>query len=282
MARRKAAAPEPTPPASPDAKPWPAETVERWAIDRVTPYDKNPNTHSPAQIAQIVASMKEFGWTMPVLVDEGGMLIAGHGRLEAAKQIGLPEVPVMVARGWTDAQKRAYVIADNKIAANSEWDDALLRAELTDLKDAGFDLGITGFDDAELVDLLTLDTFRAGDQDDDGEEEGRLLERANITIAEPQHQVEAGDHYILGGRHHLVVASVIAGHEHWSHLLVPGTVFTPFPGPFVPFGKKAKEAVIVMVQPDPYLAGHLLDLFASSYGAASVVKQAPALAEAAE
>jgi hypothetical protein len=95
---------------------WPADQVERWPIDRLIPYAKNSRTHSEAQIAQLAASMKEWGWTNPVLADEAGGLIAGEGRILAARQLGSAEVPVMVARGWTDAQKRAYVIADNQLA----------------------------------------------------------------------------------------------------------------------------------------------------------------------
>lgn len=284
MARPRKPKPDQAPPdpSPPPPKAWPAEQVERWAVGRVTPYLNNPNTHSPALIQRIATSMQEFGWTMPILVDEQGRLIAGHGRLEAAKLLGMPEVPVMVARGWTEQQKAAYVIADNAIASKSEWDDQLLRSELGNLKAAGFDLSLTGFDDDELTDLLNLNPFRAGDQDDDGEEEGLLLERANISIAEPAHQVDIGDHFILGRRHHLIVASVISGHPQWAPLLIEGTVFAPFPGPFIPFGKMAKTVRIVMVQPDRYIAGHILDLFASSYGAAAVVKQPPAVAQAAE
>jgi hypothetical protein len=98
--------------------------------------------------------MKEWGWTNPVLADEAGGLISGHGRVLAARQLGITEVPVMIARGWTEAQKRAYVIADNKLALNAGWDDELLRLELGELKLSGFDLGLTGFGDIELETAL--------------------------------------------------------------------------------------------------------------------------------
>ena len=101
---------------------WPADKVERWPIDRLVPYARNARTHSDAQVAQIAGSIREWGWTMPMLVDEDGTLIAGHGRVLAARQLGLTEMPVMVARGWSEAQKRAYVIADNKLALNAGWD----------------------------------------------------------------------------------------------------------------------------------------------------------------
>ncbi|MEO6716307.1 MAG: site-specific DNA-methyltransferase, partial [Novosphingobium sp.] len=127
---------------------------ERWAIDRLIPLARNARTHSPAQIDQIAASMCEWGWTNPVLVDEAGTIIAGHGRIEAALKLGFAEAPVMVAAGWSDAKKRAYVIADNKLALNAGWDEDLLAAELTDLNDLAFDLALIGFDAPELERLL--------------------------------------------------------------------------------------------------------------------------------
>jgi ParB-like chromosome segregation protein Spo0J len=108
----------------------PADKVEQWPIDRLVPYAKNSRTHSDAQVAQIAASIKEWGFTTAVLVDEDGGIIAGHGRLMAARKLGMTEVPVMVAAGWSDAQKRAYVIADNKLALNAGWDNELLALEL--------------------------------------------------------------------------------------------------------------------------------------------------------
>ena len=116
---------------------WPADKVERWAVSRLIPYARNARTHSDAQVAQIAASIREWGWTTPVLVDEAGGLIAGHGRVMAARKLGIAEVPVMVARGWSEAQKRAYVLADNKLALNAGWDEELLRVELADLRGDG-------------------------------------------------------------------------------------------------------------------------------------------------
>src|SRR3954463_2743521 len=137
---------------------WPADKVERWPLDRLIPYARNARTHSDAQVAQIAGSIREWGWTVPVLVDESGMLIAGHGRVLAARKLGLSEIPVMVARGWSEAQKRAYVLADNKLALNAAWDEDLLRIELSDLREIGADLGLVGFGDDELAALLTDET----------------------------------------------------------------------------------------------------------------------------
>src|SRR6476661_1429481 len=96
-------------------RPWPADKVERWAIERLIPYARNARTHTDAQVAAIAASIKEWGWTSPALVGEDGGLIAGHARVLAARQLGIAEIPVMVAAGWTEAQKRAYVLADNQL-----------------------------------------------------------------------------------------------------------------------------------------------------------------------
>lgn len=130
---------------------WPADKVERRPIDALIPYANNARTHSDEQVAQIAASMKEWGWTNPVLVDEAGMIIAGHGRVMAARKLGLAEVPVMVAECWTDAQKKAYVLADNQLALNAGWDAELLSTELKGLDELGFDLDLIGFGDLDTL-----------------------------------------------------------------------------------------------------------------------------------
>jgi len=118
------------------------------------------------QIDQIAASIREWGWTMPILVDENGTILAGHARVLAARKLGLTEVPVIVARGWSEAQKRAYVIADNKLTLNADWNDELLGIELADLKLEDFDLGLLGFDDTELERILNARSVGATDPDD--------------------------------------------------------------------------------------------------------------------
>lgn len=123
-------------------------------IAGLKPQPRNARTHSPAQIAQITASMREFGWTNPILVDENGSIIAGHGRLDAARSQGMNDVPTITLAGLSPSQKRALVIADNKLAMNAGWDEDILREELGALGIDGFDLGLLGFDDAELARLL--------------------------------------------------------------------------------------------------------------------------------
>ena len=142
------------PKTQPRAAVWPADKIERWPVDDILPYERNARVHSPEQIEQIARSIREFGFTMPILVAEGGTIIAGHGRLEAAQKLGLDEVPVIIARGWTDEQRRAYTIADNQIALNSTWDDDLLRVELGNLGAEEFDLELLGFDSKSLAGLL--------------------------------------------------------------------------------------------------------------------------------
>lgn len=144
---------------------WPADSVERRKVADLVPYARNSRTHSPQQVDQIAASIKEWGWTVPVLIDGDGGLIAGHGRILAAQKLGLADVPCMVAEGWSDAQKRAYIIADNKLALNAGWDDEMLKIELGELQDIDFDLSLTGFDDLELSNMLAEENAGLTDED---------------------------------------------------------------------------------------------------------------------
>lgn len=147
---------------------WPADNVIRRKVASLVPYARNSRTHSADQVDQIAASIKEWGFTTPILVDADGQIIAGHGRLLAAQKLGLDEVPTMTATGWTDAQKKAYVIADNKLAMNAGWDNAMLAIEMKDLDDIGFDLDLTGFAKDEIGALFDEPNFDAGTEDDQG------------------------------------------------------------------------------------------------------------------
>lgn len=120
----------------------------------LVPYERNARTHSPAQVAQIAAAIREWGFTNPLLVDESDRIIAGHGRLEAARLLGMGQVPVIVVAGLSDEQRRALILADNKLALNAGWDAELLREEIEALRLADFDLALTGFDAGEVLDLL--------------------------------------------------------------------------------------------------------------------------------
>jgi DNA modification methylase len=174
------------------ARPWPADTVERRSVASLMPYARNARTHSPAQVAQLAASIGEWGWTTPVLVDEQSNIIAGHGRVLAAQQLGLAEVPVVVARGWSEAQKRAYAIADNQLPLNAGWDESLLRIELGELKGLGADLGLTGFGELELEALFA----GVGDGRPDPDEAPDVPVR---PVSRPGDLWLCGDHRILCG-----------------------------------------------------------------------------------
>jgi len=141
--------------------------IEMLPIEGLFPYVNNSRTHSDEQVAQVAASIKEFGFTNPVLVDKDNMIIAGHGRMKAAMRLGLTEVPCIRLDHLNDFQKKAYIIADNKLALNAGWDDELLRLELGQLNDDGFDLSLTGFDDDELSKLLIPEQIDGLTDEDD-------------------------------------------------------------------------------------------------------------------
>lgn len=160
-------------------------------IKDLIPYARNSRTHSDAQVAQIAASIKEFGWTNPVLLDGENGIIAGHGRLLAAQKLGQTEVPTIELSHMTDAQKRAYVIADNKLALNAGWDNDMLFAEFMELKDAGYDLELTGFTDDEIK-KLTPDIINEGLTDEDA-----------VPEAGPEPVTKPGDIWVMG-KHRLM------------------------------------------------------------------------------
>lgn len=130
------------------------ERFEKVAVDKLVPYARNARTHSKEQILQLRASLREFGFVNPVIVDKNLNIIAGHGRILAAKEEGLTEVPCVFAEHLTEAQKRAYIIADNRLAMNAGWDDEMLSVELSDLQGVDFDISLLGFDDKELGKLM--------------------------------------------------------------------------------------------------------------------------------
>jgi site-specific DNA-methyltransferase (adenine-specific) len=132
-----------------------AERIEHWPLERLKPYSRNARTHSQAQIDKIAASIAEFGFTNPILVDSSDGIIAGHGRLMGAQKLGMDTVPVVVLDYLTDSQRRAYILADNRLALDAGWDEEILAAELADLEVDGFDLELTGFSDEELADLMS-------------------------------------------------------------------------------------------------------------------------------
>lgn len=134
------------------------------------PYINNSRTHSESQIKQVAASINEFGFTNPIIIDEGNTILAGHGRLQAAQLLGMDKVPTQSVEGWSEAKKKAYIIADNKLALNAGWDFELLKIELDTIKNLDFDVELTGFDEGEILNLnLEVDE---GQMDADAEWEG--------------------------------------------------------------------------------------------------------------
>jgi DNA modification methylase len=170
-----------------------AKDIQMWLIDKLIPWARNARTHSDAQIAQIAASIAEFGFNNPILVDTSAGIIAGHGRLLAARKLGLTEVPVIVLDHLSEAQKHAYVIADNKLAENAGWDDDMLRTEIEALQDESFDVSLLGFEDVELARLLAAQDAVEGLTDEDAVPE--LPETPTS---------KAGDLWVLG-EHKLLV-----------------------------------------------------------------------------
>jgi ParB-like nuclease domain len=249
MAKAKAAAVVPFDPPN-----WPASRVEMRRLENIKPYPNNPRTHPIDQIKMLAADMKADGVIAPILVDEKGEIIAGHGRLLAAQMNQFVEYPVIVAHGWTDVQKRAVRIKDNQRALQSGWNEELLAFEMSALKTEGYDLPSMGFsgDEMEAFELAFEGI---------GIERGELLKLIDVVIAEPKNKTEIGEHYILSGRHHLLVVSVVTGWPRWGSLLTGKALFCPYPGVFVPFSKRAEKHPLVMVQPDPYIAGHILDRY---------------------
>ena len=159
--------------------------IEQVAVESLIPYARNSRTHSDDQVAQIAASIKEFGWTNPILIDGESGIIAGHGRLLAARKLGMKEVPVIQLSGMTDTQKKAYIIADNKLALNAGWDDELLKLELDDLNIAEFKMELLGFDANELNLAMGLGAdFMPGTEQD----QGKLDELAQIVCPSCGHE----------------------------------------------------------------------------------------------
>jgi DNA modification methylase len=175
--------------------------VEYRKVEALIPYARNPRTHNDEQVAKIAASIVEYGWTNPVLVDGDNGIIAGHGRLAAAHKLGLTEVPVIELAHLSPTQKRAYVISDNRLALDAGWDDAMLALELAELSEAGFDLALTGFEDAEIEALLVDDL---GDGDGDQEQDADEPDAADDVPDTPATPVSrTGDVWALG-QHRLI------------------------------------------------------------------------------
>lgn len=178
-----------------------ADRIELWPAERLQPYAKNARTHSNDQVDQIAASIREFGFTNPILVDSADGIIAGHGRLMAAKRLGLATVPVIVLDHLTDAQRRAYILADNKLALNAGWDTEMLVQELQQLDADGFDLELTGFSDDELADLIAdndnIEQVPEGDEEATPEPPAQPVSVLGDVWVLGKHRLMCGDSTML-------------------------------------------------------------------------------------
>ena len=161
--------------------------VQFWPIEKLIPYIRNARTHTDEQVAQVAASIAEFGWTNPILVGGDGVIIAGHARLAAARKLNMTEVPVIVLDHLTETQRRALVLADNRLAMSAGWDEEMLRVELESLKEDAFDLDLVGFTDEEIEEILTGDQSKTGLTEDDAAPEPQ---ETTTTVA--------GDVWVLG------------------------------------------------------------------------------------
>ena len=193
-----------------------ASRIEMWPLDRLKPYQRNARTHSDTQVAQIAASIVEFGFTAPLLVSDDGGILAGHGRLAAARKLDLDAVPVVVLDHLTPTQRRAYILADNQLALQAGWDQELLAVELADLSVAGFDLALTGFSDEELADLLgdIEETERADEAAPIAEPEDEDIPEAPANpVSQPGDIWQLGAHRLICGdsTDPAVVAALMAG-----------------------------------------------------------------------
>ncbi|WP_406205341.1 hypothetical protein OH807_30685 [Kitasatospora sp. NBC_01560] len=268
-----------------------ARYIDYMPLDDIRPAERNPKGHDDDGLD---ASVDQFTFTEPGLLDERtGRLVAGHGRYETLvrrREAGKPAPDgvvvgsdgtwtVPVVRGWAsrdDAHAQAYLIASNHLTTKGGWDGAGLAEMLSELEAADVELyASTGFDHGQLDALLAdLDTDAAEEQaggqeeQDDARDEparGDLLALSGVTVGEPEHQVEKGQVWELG-EHRLVVAEVFDGWPAWSPLLIEGSLFLPYPTPLAPFADRAAGRRLVMVQPERYLAGHLLDKWARISG----------------
>jgi DNA modification methylase len=195
-------------------RPWPAERIERWAIERLIPSANNARLHSEADLDKIAAAIRNWGWTMPVLADEDGVLLAGNARVGAAARLGLSAIPVIVARGWSEEEKRAYRLADNQLAARASWDPELLRVELRELEFGGFDLGLIGFEPDQLETILAgLGSSGLTDPDSVPEVPDQPVTRLGDIWLLADHRVGCGDSTSAAD-----VTPVLAGSE--PHLMI--------------------------------------------------------------
>lgn len=259
----------------------PPRWLEYLPLSELKRAPRNPKGHAQQIISE---SMTVHGYVEAITIDERtGRLVAGHGRLDEleARRAAEGDPPdgimvegdewlVPVQRGWrstSDAQAENYLLVSNQGTIAGGWIDEELRQMIGDLAEAG-ELAGSGFTDEEVAALLAED-------EDKQRSDGSVLALVDVTVGEPVHKVHHGEHYLLGGRHHLVIARILTEWEAWRDLLVADRIFVPYPGVYVPLSTQAGDRDLVLVQPNQYLAGHLLDKWAAVHGEDTIKLQAP-------
>lgn len=252
-------------------------------VVELVPNPRNPNKHGDEQTKLLARIIKHQGWRAPIVVSKlSGYIVAGHGRLQAAKLLGVSEVPVNFQHFDTSADEDAHLLADNRIAELAELDLEEVAAILADISD-DIDLALTGFDDKETEALMAGDYASVDpnfepknkSQQETDNEKGSLISLLNVVVSDPKHEVGIGDLWMLNSRHYLSCTSVFKDFKVWMPLLDeagPDALFVPYPSPMTALGNNTHEKVLVMVVPDPYVAGHILDRFTEVNGEGSVLK----------
>jgi hypothetical protein len=256
----------------------PTRVIDWLPLDQLPAHPDNPKAHD---LDLLASSVDTFGFVEPIVLDERtGYIISGHGRVEHLKRaqatdetkpppgIGLDDSGQWLApvvRGWhsrDDGQARAVLVALNRTGERGGWDEVAL-ATLLQAADADALLPVTGFSEADLERLVAK-------QNPSGGGDSSLLARADVTIGEPRHQPSAGDHFVLADRHHLFVADVMREWSRWALALTDGALFVPYPGPYAALTEAAERYRLVLVQPEPYIAGHCLDKWEAIHGADTI------------
>lgn len=254
--------------------------------DSLTPAPYNPRTMTEEARARLARGIKEFGLVDPLVVRRSDrLIIGGHQRHTVAQSLGMDTVPVVFVDDLDDNQTAALNVLLNNPSAQGTWDYARLSDVLSSLDSEGFDATLTGFDLPQLEHLLAHEWPTPTDEapppdvvndggDDDTPSKGSLLKLIDVSVREPSYQPQKGQTWKVG-RHILCVVPVMDGWPQWVPHLRGDVVFCPYPGPFVPLGLKAATTTLIMVQPNTYIAGHLLDRYAEVHGPEAVSEMTP-------
>jgi hypothetical protein len=255
--------------------------IETIAVADLVFDSENARKHSAHNLAVISSSLQSFGQRKPVVITSSNVIVAGNGTVQAAKELGWTEVEVVrVPASWTKAQVKAFAIADNRSAELGQWDNQILLNSLMELNEVGL-LGAAGFSDSELSpstdfngnekSLIETLTGEPAKQEKDDESRGELLSLLNVAYGEPEYEVALGEVYEVG-HHILVIADVMQGWKEYIDYLKEDVLFLPYPGPFIAIASKLDNQTALFVQPNLYLAGHLLDKYASINGKDGIKK----------